>query len=257
VNKPSHNQRKKGPIVARLLLAPLFCILLPNIQKGIVVNSISHATRFGLYEILRIIMPGLYVAFLVFFFIAGFSFTLLPVAMFETGTMGFFMVALIAGLTMYAQETPKRRRAFRFNQPSAALQERSKTLPVRAPLSDDDARKLYFYILNDRMPSPFHEKIFFFGMIYSVMINIRRTSFWFTFIGIAGLLIKFSMTGHFFLESLLPVAFVGIVYVLNVRYNKADRKMQENFQDQIFWLEMNQAMVDELIIERCGRGSAI
>ena len=257
MNTRSHNERKKAAIVAKLLLVRLFCILLPNIQKGIAVNSISHATRFGLYEILRIIMPGLYVAFLAFFFITGFSFTLFPIAMFEIGAMGFFMVALIAGLTMYAQETPKRRRAFRHNQPSAALQERSKALPVRAPLSDDDARRLYFYILNDRMPSSFHEKIFFFGMIYSVMINIRRASFWFAFIGIAGLLIKFSMTGHFFLESMLPVAFVGIVYVLNVRYNKADRKMQENFQDQIFWLEMNQAMVDGLIIERCGREDSI
>ena len=44
--------------------------------------------------------------------------------------------------------------------------------------------------------------------------------------------------------------------MLNVRYNKADRKMQENFQDQIFWLEMNQSAVDELIVERCGRGRA-
>jgi hypothetical protein len=118
------------------------------------------------------------------------------------------------------------------------------------PLDETNARRLYFYILNDLMPAGFQDKIFFFGMIYYVMISIRRASFWFTFIGIILLLVKFSATDHFFIEGIIPVAFVGVIYVLNVRYNKADRKMQENFQDQIFWLTMNQELVDELIIRQ-------
>ncbi|MCX6139119.1 MAG: hypothetical protein NTV54_16685 [Ignavibacteriales bacterium] len=219
-------------------------------------NSRSGHTRFGMYEILRIAVPGLYATFLAYFFLAGFSFTLLPLAVVDAGSIGFFILALVAGLTFYAKEAPKRRQAFRANQPSSFLLDRSKTLSVRSPLSEDDARRLYFYVLNNHMPPPFHEKIFFFGMIYSIMINIRRTSFWFTCIGIIGLLVKFSMTGRFFIESLIPVAFVGIIYILNVRYNKADRKMQENYQDQIFWLEMNHDLIDGLIRERSGRGDA-
>jgi hypothetical protein len=40
---------------------------------------------------------------------------------------------------------------------------------------------------------------------------------------------------------------VWLVYLLNVRYNKADRKMQENYQDQIFWLQMNNDVVESTL----------
>jgi hypothetical protein len=32
-----------------------------------------------------------------------------------------------------------------------------------------------------------------------------------------------------------------------VRYNKADRKMQENYKDQIYWLEVNNDLVETLL----------
>jgi membrane protein implicated in regulation of membrane protease activity len=218
-------------------------------------NNASAAIHFALYEFVRIFLPGFYVAFLVFLFIAGFSFTLLPFGLFEFGGIGFFVISLVAGLTLYAKETPKRRKAFRTNQPSAHLIERSKVIGDNTPLDEDNARRLYFYILNDHMPPAFQDKVFFFGMIYYVMISIRRISFWFTFIGIILLLVKFAATGHFFIEGIIPVAFVGVVYVLNVRYNKADRKMQENFQDQIFWLTMNHELVDALITKQRKTGA--
>jgi len=31
-----------------------------------------------------------------------------------------------------------------------------------------------------------------------------------------------------------------------VKYNKADRKMQDNYQDQIFWLQMNEELIKDL-----------
>jgi hypothetical protein len=37
-----------------------------------------------------------------------------------------------------------------------------------------------------------------------------------------------------------------LIYLLNVKYNKADRKMQENYQDQIFWLQMNGGIIKDL-----------
>jgi hypothetical protein len=39
---------------------------------------------------------------------------------------------------------------------------------------------------------------------------------------------------------------VCLIYLLNVKYNKADRKMQENYQDQIFWQQMNGEIIKEL-----------
>jgi hypothetical protein len=64
------------------------------------------------------------------------------------------------------------------------------------------------------------------------------------------LAVDFTVKSHFALTSVLPVALVWLVYAMNVRYNKADRKMQENYQDQIFWLSMNTKLVDDLIAQR-------
>ena len=120
-------------------------------------------------------------------------------------------------------------------------------------MDENEARRLYFYILNHYMPAAAHEKIFFFGTIYHIMISIRRTSFGFGVAGIVFLAIDFTMRGHFSLASVLPIAVVWLVYALNVRYNKADRNMQENYQDQIFWLMMNTKLLDDLIAQRARR----
>ena len=54
-------------------------------------------------------------------------------------------------------------------------------------------------------------------------------------------------------EQQASIAFtlaVWVIYLLNVRYNKADRKMQENYQDQIFWLELNSDLVEQILRKR-------
>lgn len=208
------------------------------------------STTFGLYEGLRIFVPGFYFATVLLFFCwcffvpagaptgGGFAFLLL-----------FLFVSVVSGLTMYAKETAKRRKAFVENQPSNFLKERSKLLKNTELLDDHSARRLYFYILNNYVPPGFHDKIFFFGTIYHIMILLRRTTFWFALAALAGLLIRLA-TGHPLVEQASSVIFtvtVWIIYLLNVRYNKADRKMQENYQDQIFWLEMNHELVENTI----------
>jgi hypothetical protein len=55
----------------------------------------------------------------------------------------------------------------------------------------------------------------------------------------------------FELQHLLLFTFiVWLIYLLNVRYNKADRKMQENYQDQIYWLQMNNELVEQILRKR-------
>ena len=150
---------------------------------------------------------------------------------------------------MYAKETSKRRRAFLENQPSNFLKERSKLLKNTEMLDETSARRLYFYILNNHVPQTFHDKIFFFGTVYHIMILLRRTTFWFAVAAIVGTLVRLA-AGHTWSDLASPIVFtvaVWLIYSLNVRYNKADRKMQENYQDQIFWLEMNHDLVERTI----------
>lgn len=210
----------------------------------------GHPSRFATFEMLRIAVPGVYTAFLLFILAVAFE---VPLYLMETSGMFTFtviVVSLIAGLALYAKETPKKRKAFQANQPSRIILERSRELSPAAPLTEDEARRVYFYILNHEMPAPVHDKIFFFGMVYHVMISIRRTSFWFGMLGFAGLVLQIALTRYMTPVSAATVLLVWSVYFITVRYNKADRKMQENYLDQIFWLEMNTGRVDALIKRR-------
>jgi hypothetical protein len=210
----------------------------------------SHSTRFATFEFFRIIVPGIYFALLLSILAVVFEF---PFFLFDSSGMMFILfsvVTLVSGLTLYAKETPKHRKAFQANQPSSFVLERSRQISSRQPLTPDEARRLYFYILNHHMPVTTHDKVFFFGMVYHIMINIRRTSFWFGMLGFAGLILQIVLTQFMTPASVVAVLVVWLVYFLNVRYNKADRKMQENYLDQIFWLEMNAETVDQLIRRR-------
>ena len=211
-----------------------------------------RSSSFGLYEGLRILLPGFYFTTLLVFFWRCF---LAPYAGWTGEVVQSFLlflfVCVVSGLTMYAKETAKRRKAFLENQPSNFLKERSKLLKNTELLDDAAARKLYFYLLNNHVPQNFHDKIFFFGTIYHIMILVRRTTFWFALSALAGIIIGVA-EGHSLADQAPSVVFtvsVWLIYVLNVRYNKADRKMQENYQDQIFWLQMNHELVENTLRE--------
>lgn len=210
----------------------------------------TSISRFSSFELLRIIVPGSYSIFLIFALYHAFGVPLWSSITWEFGIPLFVLASIVAGLSFYSKETPKKRKAFQTNQPSVYVLDRSRELFPTNPLSDDEARRLYFYILNHNIPMTMHDKIFFFGMIYQIMITIRRTSFWFGVIGTIGIIIQISVLQQITVVTVATVSIIWLVYGLNVRYNKADRKMQENYQDQIFWLEMNNEIVDSLIRKR-------
>ena len=211
-------------------------------------NPMNHTqtSSFGLYEVCRILVPGFYFASLCLFFF--YSFISRYVLFFiEQGYLFVFLI-LVSGLTMYAKETTKRRRAFFENQPSAFLHDIARRHSASQTISETEARQLYFYILNHFIPPAFHDKIFFFGTIYHIMIHIRRTSFWFAVLSLICIVVQSAMGIALMAQQGLISFFllVSLIYILNVKYNKADRKMQDNYQDQIFWLQMNEELIKDL-----------
>lgn len=210
----------------------------------------SSRTSFGVYEALRIFFPGFYLAMLMFLLYRSYLQQFLPVRatpLLMTTLVVF--LAIVAGFTLYAQETTKRRKAFLENQPSRFLSDKARTMKNMPLLDDDASRKLYFYILNNLMPPAFHEKIFFFGTVYHIMTSIRRTSFWFALFATGAVAFEISRNTPLSEQQalLLYTIAVWLVYLFNVRYNKADRKMQENYQDQIFWLQINNDQVESVL----------
>jgi len=209
-------------------------------------NQSSH-TAFGVYEFFRITVPGFYVAALTVLLYRCFVQTFLIAQLHPAMLLFLFLfLIIVAGLTLYANETTKRRKAFLENQPSRYLSDKARTMKNMPLLDETAARQLYFYLLNNHMPAAFHEKIFFFGTIYHIMSSMRRTSFWFALLGTLAIAYEIANTTPLIdMQAVLIFTLaVWLVYVLNVRYNKADRKMQENYQDQIFWLQMNNDLVE-------------
>ena len=215
----------------------------------------QSSSSFGAYEAFRIIVPGYYFAALLLCLVWAVSDALGQCVSIDGMRLFlvFVGVGLIAGLTLYAKESTKRRKAFQENQPSLYLKTKARAMAEIPVMEESDARQLYFFILNNHIPSVFHEKIFFFGTIYHIMIQARRTSLWFALLAtlIAGAMVLQGVAFQALGGLLVFAAIAWLLYLLNARYNKADRKMQENYRDQIYWLEMNNDLVESVIRKRC------
>ena len=117
-------------------------------------------SRFSTFEIFRIIVPGVYFITLAMLLVITFE---IPYGLFDSSgiiTVLFFTASVVAGLSFYSKETSKKRKAFLSNQPSTYILERSRRISAQRPLTADEARRLYFYILNHHMPLTIHDKIF-------------------------------------------------------------------------------------------------
>ncbi|MEX2116343.1 MAG: hypothetical protein WEB37_05610 [Bacteroidota bacterium] len=210
----------------------------------------GNAVLFGQHEWIRILIPGFFFTVLLSLFYESFltRYLLVRLDLFLTLLL-FAGFTLAAGLTMYARETPKRRKAFQENQPSQYLSAKARTMKGMNLLDAAEAQRLYFYILNIHIPPAFYEKIFLFGTVYHIMVQIRRTTFWFALTGTLAALYQISAGIGLADQQGLMVFTIGVwlLYVLNIRHNKADRKMQENYQDQILWLQMNNNLVEDVL----------
>ena len=217
----------------------------------------SHSSSFGLYEVFRILIPGFYFSSLSLIFYYAFLYQYFSIDIHPLMII-YFLFILVSGLTMYAKETTKKRRAFIENRPSEYLQNLIRQTKSSQLLDEDESRQLYFYILNHYFPTFFHEKVFFFGTVYHIMIQIRRSTFWYTILSLLCISIQIAMGISLDKQQGLVAftIFISILYLIFVKYNKADRKMQENYLDQIFWLRMNEDLLKDILkkYERLKRG---
>jgi hypothetical protein len=212
----------------------------------------SSPSSFSTYEAARILAPGYYFALLTFI-LASLSAHSIGWPLFASDVyvvFSFLVLGFIAGLTLYAKESTKRRKAFQENQPSLYLKTKARSMSDLPVMEEEEAKQMYFYILNNHVPSVFHEKIFFFGTVYHIMIQVRRTSLWFSLLGTL-LAFGLPLAGYDYSGGLLCFAAAAwMIYLFNVTFNKADRKMQENYRDQIYWLEMNNDLVESVLRKR-------
>ncbi|MCX7983285.1 MAG: hypothetical protein N3A63_00025 [Bacteroidetes bacterium] len=209
-------------------------------------------SSFILNECVRVLAPGFFFSSFLFLYLKIFFIGNQPVFFSEVSQIMFFFFSLcISGVLLYILESPKRRKAFLKNQPSHYIKMLSQTSSAINPLTDEEATKLYFYILNTLIPERFHEKIIFFGSVYFVIIQLRRIALWFGAIAAFTLLIQHLFYGIYFppVQKTLFMLLTWWIYYLTVRYNKAERKIQEIYDDQIIWLQMNSNTISRLLYQ--------
>lgn len=212
----------------------------------------TSSSSFGCYEAARILVPGYYFAILTVALVQLVAAALQwPIVVSDALlVLTFLVLGFVAGLTLYAKESTKRRKAFQENQPSLYLKTKARSMTDLPVMEEDEAKQMYFYILNNHIPAVFHEKIFFFGTIYHIMIQVRRTSLWFSLLGTLAVVLLAVTNDAALTELLMFSATTWLLYILNVTFNKADRKMQENYKDQVYWLEMNNEIVESILRKR-------
>lgn len=230
-------------------------------------ESVSKLS-FGINETLRVIVPGYYLlaALSVYFHVICSK----PLAESFPDSFVAIVAGLILGLILYSFNRPNRRDAYNRGLPSAELIERSKTLRGATALDKDQAKQLYFYILNNFMPQTFHEVVMVKGALYYCITYVREISASLAFLGLLTAAVAYihhcvrgawawSWCGFDFFGTgwrvcgILLYTIIQIVICFCLGYhsskkeNRADAMLRGIYDDQIKWIRMNALLVDDLI----------
>lgn len=138
---------------------------------------------FGLYETLRILVPGWFV---VAFLDAGTRLAFGDTPMDLTPDAAAFVeflenplvglgVALLAGLLLYAMDLPSKTVVYRFGDPDKGKEPPSRHLSQM--LSNDQLKRralsIYFFLQDEFMNQEAHRKVYLFGSLYRIFVDLR------------------------------------------------------------------------------------
>ena len=207
----------------------------------------NSTSSFSKFEIIKILIPGFYFIFLAILFTEIFNFYLFPFSEQQFILPLILLWGTVVGLTIYSLGGSKKRKAFQINQPSIYISNRCKKISPNSLITESEAEQVYYYILNNFVPSIMHEKIFTFGMLFYVLNSIRRITLWFAISSTLFFAFTNESIFDFFSYKGFFIALLWTVYSLNSQFNKADEKMQDNYSAQILWMQLNSATVDAVI----------
>jgi hypothetical protein len=235
-------------------------------------ESVSKLS-FGINETLRIIVPGYYLLAALSLYLHVISPKLLVEGF--PGSFVAIVAGLILGLILYSFNHPNRRDAYKRGLPSAELIKRSKALATTdvPALNEDQARQLYFYILNNFMPQTFHEVVMVKGALYYCITYLREISASLALLGLLTAAVAYihhcfqgvwawswcgfdyfvngwRICGMLFYTIAQFVIYICLSYHSPAKENRADAMLHGIYDDQIKWMEMNSFLVDDLIIRQ-------
>jgi hypothetical protein len=222
---------------------------------------------FGARETLTIIIPGYYCLAMLYLYLAALDREWVRAFEGEMGLSLFLIIGLAVGFIFFTFNWPNRRKAYNTGQPSEYLWQLSKQLAeqlgspgIELNRKSSEHVQLYLYILNNFLPSTFHEVIIVRGGLYFCITYVWLISLGWCLVGVltvatlvvlkcTGVAVPFDLGAGTVLVSLYSV-FQFAVFALLFFPKRVNRIVQVLYYDQIEWMKLNKRLVTHLLSER-------
>jgi|SRR5579863_4047505 len=221
---------------------------------------------FGARETLTIIIPGYYFLAMLYLYVAALNREWIRTFEGETGLFLFLIIGLAVGFIFFTFNWPNRRKAYNTGQPSDYLWKMSCELSKKQSLPGLELDKknrehvqLYLYILNNFLPSTFHEVIIVRGGLYFCITYVWLISLiWFVVGGLTFAVLNlkciialpFELGAESRLTMLVYSVFQFVIFAFLFFPKRVDRIVQVLYYDQIEWMKLNQKLVTHLLKDR-------
>lgn len=223
---------------------------------------------FGARETFTITIPGYYFLATFYLYIGALNKDWLQALGGEVGLSLFLIIGLAVGFIFFTFNWPNRRKAYNTGQPSEHLWKLSCELSKKPGSSSIELDKkklehvqLYLYILNNFLPSTFHEVIIVRGGLYFCITYVWLISLiWFvvgglTVVVLSGLkcmniALPFQLGSRSFCVLLLYSVFQFVIFASLFFPKRVDRIVRVLYYDQIEWMNLNERLVAHLLKER-------
>ena len=238
--------------------------------------SVAIPSRFGTYELFRILFPGYFALTMVILYTSLFFRDFVdPIVSQPSFAVVIALGGIFLGLILYDVDLPKRKWPRRYKSHfrkeldkkdlGKALLERCtkcrKKTCTGFKLSEKNAIQAYFVFLNSYYEPDCRERIFYFGSIYHIFSDMRATSFVtalavlvttlfsiiHTCVGAGACFNVPSLMNRYSLHISIGAILLCLFLLLRRKNNKGDKYWSEILDFQLTWLQMNEPLLRQKI----------
>ena len=224
-------------------------------------DRMEPKVSFGARETLTITIPGYYFLAMFYLYVGALNRQWLQGLGGEVGLFLFLIIGLAVGFVFFTFNWPNRRKAYNTGQPSEYLWQMSSSSGFELNKKRSEHIQLYLYILNNFLPSTFHEVIIVRGGLYFCITYVWLISLiWFVVGGLTVVVLSVLKCTSVALPFgpgadsrpllLAYSIFQFVIFACLFFPKRVDRIVQVLYYDQIEWMKLNERLVVHLLRER-------
>jgi len=240
------------------------------------IMSIPIPSRFGTYELFRILFPGYFALTMIILYISLFFRNLIdPIVSQPLFAVVIALGGVFLGLILYDMDLPKRKWPKRYKshlQKELDKKDLGKALSERCEkctkepctgfkLNKTNALQAYFVFLNSYYEPDCRERVFYFGSVYHIFSDMRATSFVtalaifvtilfsviYALVGAGASFNLLSLINRYSLHLSIGAILFCLFLWLRRKDNKGDKYWSQILDFQLTWLRMNEPLLKQKI----------